>query len=74
MEFFCISEPIKVSHVNNQNTSMRNAFVNGMPSGESTLNRLFSSDVVSQPRPANNPLQNMMSLEEIERVQQSVRN
>lgn len=53
---------------------MRNTFVNGMPSVEGALNRLFLSDVASQPRSSSNPLQNMMSVEEIERVQQSVRN
>jgi len=59
--------------MSNQNTLMRNAFVNGTPSGEAALNRLFLSDVASQPR-SSNSLQNMMSVEEIERVQQSVRN
>ena len=60
--------------MNNQSTTMRNAFVNGMPGGEGALNRLFSSDMVNQSRPTSNQLQNMMSVEEIERVQQSVRN
>lgn len=67
----------------NQNISSRNAPMNGtLSSAEEQMARWFSSDGVNQSRYVmaqsmgvpGASLQNMMSVEEIERVQQSVRN
>lgn len=58
----------------------RNPYVNGLlSSGDEQLNRLFSNGNVNQSFPMSNAnsslsVQNIISVEEIERIQQSVRN
>lgn len=71
-----------VTGFGNQNLPSRNAPLNGTLSAEEQMARWFSSESANQSRSAMAQnmgmpaasLQNMMSVDEIERVQQSVRN